>query len=66
MDRVCTTCEGEEECEYGFGGKTRRKETTKDLDICGRIILKLILEEYGWVAWNGLLWLRLGISGGLL
>jgi predicted SprT family Zn-dependent metalloprotease len=33
------------QCEYGFGGKARRKETTKDLDICGRMKLKLILEE---------------------
>jgi hypothetical protein len=29
MARACTTYGGEEECMYGFGGKAKRKETTR-------------------------------------
>jgi hypothetical protein len=29
-------------------------------------ILKWILEEQEWMVWIGLLWLRIGTSGGLL
>jgi hypothetical protein len=29
-------------------------------------ILKLILERRDWVVWTGLIWLRIGTSGGLL
>jgi hypothetical protein len=32
----------------------------------GRTILKWILEEYDGMIWNGLIWLRIGTSGGLL
>jgi hypothetical protein len=47
MDRTYIAREGEEECIQGFRRKTRRKETTRkeDLDVVGRIILKLILEK---------------------
>jgi hypothetical protein len=31
-----------------------------------RMILKCILGNYGWSVWFGLIWLRLGTSGGLL
>jgi hypothetical protein len=36
---------GEEECKSGFGGKARRKETTRQTKIGGRIILKRMLEK---------------------
>jgi hypothetical protein len=28
--------------------------------------IKMDLQELGWVAWTGLIWLRIGIGGGLL
>jgi hypothetical protein len=44
MGRACNTLGREEESVQGFGGKTRMKESRyKDLDLCGRIILKCIL-----------------------
>jgi hypothetical protein len=38
----------------------------KDLDIGGRIILQWILERQDGMAWAGLIWAKLGTSGGLL
>jgi hypothetical protein len=35
-------------------------------DVGGFTILKWILERYDGMVWIGLLWLRIGISGGLL
>jgi hypothetical protein len=29
MDRSCSTNGGKDECLYGFGGKARRKETSR-------------------------------------
>jgi hypothetical protein len=37
-----------------------------DHDVGGRIILKWILEIKDWVAWNGLIWFRIGTNGWLL
>jgi hypothetical protein len=37
-----------------------------DLDIGGRIILKLILEEWDAVVWTRFIWLRIGTNRGLL
>jgi hypothetical protein len=28
--------------------------------------IKMDLQEVGWVAWSGLIWLRIGTGGGLL
>jgi hypothetical protein len=36
---------GEEDCLYDVGGKARRKETTKETDLGGRIIFEWILER---------------------
>jgi hypothetical protein len=38
----------------------------EDLDIGGRIMLKWILERSDGVVWTGLIWLRIGASGGIL
>jgi hypothetical protein len=38
----------------------------EDLDVGGRIILEWILETQGGVVWTGLIWLRIGTSGGPL
>lgn len=32
----------------------------------GSIILKWILKKYVGMAWTGYIWLRIGVSGGLL
>jgi hypothetical protein len=37
-----------------------------DPGVDGRIILKRIFERLGGGAWTGSIWLRIGISGGLL
>jgi hypothetical protein len=34
-------------------------------DVGGWIILKLMLERWAVVIWTGLMWLRIGASGGL-
>jgi hypothetical protein len=38
----------------------------EDQDVDGWIMLKLILERQDRVVWTGMIWLRIGISGGLL
>jgi hypothetical protein len=38
----------------------------EDLDVDGRIILERILERSDGVVWAGLIWLRIGTSGGPL
>jgi hypothetical protein len=42
------------------------RDQEADQDISGRIILKWILERYDEVVLTGLIWLRIGTSGGLL
>jgi len=51
----------------GFGGETWGKERDNlgDLDVDGRIILKLILK-FGWWAWTLLLWLTLQTVGAVV
>jgi hypothetical protein len=63
MDRACSTHWVEEECIQGFYGKVRRKET---VERPGIIIIKWILEKYDEVVRRGLIWPRIGTSGGLL
>jgi hypothetical protein len=67
MGRACTSGE-DEECIEDIGGKARRKE------LLGRPRCRLVdnikmdLEEIGWdgMVWIGLIYFRIGISGGLL
>jgi hypothetical protein len=66
MGRACSTHWEEEKCIQGFGGKARRKETTRKTDVGGRIILKWVLEKWDGVVWTGFIWLKIGASGGLL
>jgi hypothetical protein len=44
----------------------KEKDRQEDEDIGGWIILKWICERYNGMIWTGLIWLKLGISGGLL
>jgi hypothetical protein len=46
-------------------GNPEGKRPLGDQDIGGWIILKWILDRMGWY-WTGLMWLRIGTSGGLL
>ena len=36
------------------------------MNVKDRIILKLTFKKWHWEAWTGLIWLRIGIGGGLL
>jgi hypothetical protein len=47
-------------------GKPEGKRHWEDLDVGGWTILKLILERQDAMVWIGLIWLRIGTSGGLL
>jgi hypothetical protein len=42
-----------------------KPEGMRPLDVDGWITLKRILERYDGVVWIGLIWLRIGTSGGL-
>jgi hypothetical protein len=47
-------------------GKPGGKNHSEDRDVGEWIILKWILLRYAGVVWNGFIWLKRGISGGLL
>jgi hypothetical protein len=40
MGGTCSTCGGDEICIYNFCRKTEKEETTEDLGVDGRIVLK--------------------------
>ena len=44
----------------------REGDHLEDPDVGGRIILKWISKNWDEEAWTGLIWLRIGTSGGLL
>jgi hypothetical protein len=67
MWRACGTYGGEESNIHGFVAKTlKERDHLQDLGIDGRVLLKLIFKKIREEAWIGLIWLRTGISGGLL
>jgi hypothetical protein len=41
------------------------KNNLEDLGVDGKIN-QMHLQEVGWAAWTGLIWLRIGIGGGRL
>jgi hypothetical protein len=47
-------------------GSQKVRDHWKDLDIGRWAILKWILERENGMVWIGLIWLRIGTSGGLL
>jgi hypothetical protein len=47
-------------------GNLRERDNFEYLGVDGRIILNRVLKKlFGWL-WTGLIWLRIGTSGGLL
>jgi hypothetical protein len=44
----------------------KERDHWEDQDVRGWIVLKWILERQDEVMWTGLMWLRIGTSGGLL
>jgi hypothetical protein len=38
----------------------------EDIDLGGKIIVKWFLQKYCGLIWTGLIWLKIGTSGGLL
>jgi hypothetical protein len=47
-------------------GRSEDRNHLKDPGIVGRIILKWIFKDWNGREWTGLIWLRIGTSGGLL
>jgi hypothetical protein len=58
--------EGEEKCVHNFDWKILGDETTWMALAQMGIILKWILEKWGWRMWISFIWLRIGARGGLL
>jgi hypothetical protein len=51
----------------GFWRESRKeRDHQEELDVCGRIILRWILEKQYGMVWTGFIWLRISTSGGLL
>jgi hypothetical protein len=64
MVRAYSTNGAEEECIYDFGGKTKRKETTRKPRLMWINNIKMVLRDG--LIWTGLIWLGIGTSGRLL
>jgi hypothetical protein len=54
------------ECIWEFGGKPKGKRPLGEPTRRREDNIKMDLREIGWVAWTGLIWLRIRSSGGLL
>jgi hypothetical protein len=55
-----------EVCAGFWWGNLKERDHLEDLDVDGRMILKLILKKSVSNVWAGLIWLGIGTSGRLL
>jgi hypothetical protein len=64
---VHVTCTGNRGGAYGvLVGKHKERDYVEDIVIDGEDNNKLDLQEVGWGAWTGLVWLRIETGGGIL
>jgi hypothetical protein len=66
MGGVCRAHGRDEKCIQDCGCKTWWEETTRMTWVDGKIILERILRKQGGKLWTEFIWLRTGISDGLL
>jgi hypothetical protein len=60
-------CMKEKALHTRFWWESRKKrDHYEELDVHGKRVLKLMLNKYDGMVWTGLIWLKIGISGGLL
>jgi len=48
----------------GLAGNIRKRDHVEDLSVDGKIILKIIFNNWDEQTWTGLVWLRIGTRGG--
>jgi hypothetical protein len=66
MDGACSTRGRDEKCIQKFSLETLRwRDYSEDLDVDGKISEWILGKQCGKL-WTGLIWLRIGISGGFL
>jgi hypothetical protein len=66
VGRACGTHGRGEKYVQGFGGKARRKRPLVRPRRRWEDGIRMDIREIGWGVWNGFIWLRIGIVGGLL
>jgi len=66
MGRACSMYFGQQRCIQGFGKETMGMASLGMPWRRCQNYTKMYLEEVDWEAWIGLIWLRIGTSGGLL
>jgi hypothetical protein len=66
MGRACSTNGAKRNAYRLLVGKPEGKSPLQDQEVGGWAILNWISERQNGMAWIGLMWLRIGASGGLL
>ena len=66
MCGACSSYEEEESCVQGFSWKLKGKRPLGRHRRRSKGNIKQDLQEVGWGAWIGLIWLKIGTGGGNL